>query len=128
MIACNSSNHWQEALQVYAQLLQAGHAPNTTTYNALISAWSKAGRLEQVGVLMGCATHAMPCCASVLHISQVQRLTVPAAAQVMEAYQQMIASGCERTVITYSSLISACEKEGKWEMAMQVYQQMLNDG
>lgn len=48
--------------------------------------------------------------------------------QVMEAYQQMVASGCERTVITYSSLISACEKDGKWEMAMSIYQQMLQDG
>ena len=30
--------------------------------------------------------------------------------QVMEVFQQMVRSGCERSVITYSTLISACEK------------------
>lgn len=48
MIACNSSNQWAEALGVYSQMAAAGHAPNTTTYNALITAYSKAGRLEKV--------------------------------------------------------------------------------
>ena len=28
--------------------------------------------------------------------------------------------GCERSVITYSSLISACEKAGEWKLALQV--------
>ncbi len=48
MIACNTSNQWQECLQVYGRLLQARMAPNTTTFNALISAYSKAGRFEKV--------------------------------------------------------------------------------
>ena len=48
MIACNGSNQWQECLQVYARLVQAGMTPNTTTYNALISAHGKAGRIEKV--------------------------------------------------------------------------------
>ena len=30
--------------------------------------------------------------------------------QVMEVFQEMVYKGCERSVITYSSLISACEK------------------
>ena len=37
MIACNTSNQWQEALRVYDELVTHGHQPNTTTYNALIS-------------------------------------------------------------------------------------------
>ena len=48
MIACNGSNQWQECLHVYARMVQAGMTPNTTTYNALISAHSKAGRIEKV--------------------------------------------------------------------------------
>jgi hypothetical protein len=32
------------------------------------------------------------------------------ASQVMEVFQEMVYKGCERSVITYSSLISACEK------------------
>lgn len=54
-------------------MVQSGVEPNTTTYNALISAYSKACRIEKV----------------------------------MELFQQMVDTGCERTVITYSSLISA---------------------
>jgi len=37
MIACNTSNQWQEALRVYEELTASGQQPNTTTYNALIS-------------------------------------------------------------------------------------------
>jgi pentatricopeptide repeat protein len=49
MIACNTSGQWQKALNVYAEMVRMGHGPNTTTFNALISAHSKAGRLEKVG-------------------------------------------------------------------------------
>lgn len=48
MIACNTSGQWQEALNVYSEMVRMGHTPNTTTYNALISAHSKAGRFEKV--------------------------------------------------------------------------------
>jgi pentatricopeptide repeat protein len=52
MIACNTSGQWQEALSVYGEMVRMGHTPNTTTYNALISAHSKAGRLEKVRLLL----------------------------------------------------------------------------
>ena len=48
MIACNTSGQWQTALQLYEEMRAAGHALNTTSYNALISAHSKAGDLPQV--------------------------------------------------------------------------------
>jgi pentatricopeptide repeat domain-containing protein 1 len=54
-------------------MVQSGVEPNTTTYNALISAYGKAGRTDKV----------------------------------MEIYHEMVEKGCERTVITYSSLIHA---------------------
>ena len=34
--------------------------------------------------------------------------------------------GCERNVITYSSLISACEKAGQWELALELFQEMVS--
>ena len=40
--------HPQEALRVYEEMVGQGHEPNTTTYNALISAHSKAGDLSKV--------------------------------------------------------------------------------
>jgi pentatricopeptide repeat domain-containing protein 1 len=33
--------------------------------------------------------------------------------------------GCERSVITYSSLISACERAGQWELALELFQEMV---
>lgn len=39
--------------------------------------------------------------------------------------QEMTCRGCERSVITYSSLISACEKAGQWELALEFFQEMV---
>jgi pentatricopeptide repeat domain-containing protein 1 len=36
--------------------------------------------------------------------------------------------GCERNVITYSSLISACEKAGRWELALELFREMHTEG
>ena len=36
----------------------------------------------------------------------------------------LLAQGCERSVITYSSLISACEKAGEWQLALQLFDKM----
>ncbi len=35
--------------------------------------------------------------------------------------------GCERNVITYSSLISACEKAGRWQLALELLDEMHRD-
>ena len=36
--------------------------------------------------------------------------------------------GCERNVITYSSLIGACEKTGQWELAFELFRRMKSEG
>ena len=43
-------------------------------------------------------------------------------------YQDMRARGVERTGITYSSLLQACEKAGRWQLALELYQEMHRDG
>ena len=40
----------------------------------------------------------------------------------------LCAQGCERSVITYSSLISACEKSGEWRLALRFFEECLSDG
>jgi pentatricopeptide repeat domain-containing protein 1 len=40
----------------------------------------------------------------------------------------MVRRGCERNVITYSSLISACEKAGRWELALDLFREMHTEG
>ena len=42
--------------------------------------------------------------------------------------QEMVRRGMERSVITFSSLISACEKAGQWEAAMRVFAEMQLEG
>ena len=46
----------------------------------------------------------------------------------MEVFQEMVYKGCERSVITYSSLISACEKAGQWELALELFNEMHHEG
>lgn len=40
----------------------------------------------------------------------------------------MVQRGCQRNVITYSSLISACEKAGRCEMALELFERMHKEG
>ena len=46
----------------------------------------------------------------------------------VQVFQEMVWKGCERSVITYSSLISACEKAGQWRLALDLFQEMHNEG
>ena len=43
-------------------------------------------------------------------------------------YHDMRARGIERTGITYSSLLQACEKAGRWQLALELFQEMHRDG
>ena len=52
------------------------------------------------------------------------------AEQVSEASRAVhlqVARGCERNVITYSALISACEKAGRWQLALNLLDEMQRD-
>ncbi len=46
----------------------------------------------------------------------------------VQVFREMVWKGCERSVITYSSLISACEKAGQWRLALDMFQEMHNEG
>ena len=46
----------------------------------------------------------------------------------METWREMAERGCERNVITYSSLISACEKCGRWQLALELFDEMHREG
>jgi pentatricopeptide repeat protein len=48
IIACNMCGQPREAMAVYKRMLDEGYTPNATTYNALISAYGKAGQLDKV--------------------------------------------------------------------------------
>jgi len=48
--------------------------------------------------------------------------------QAMGIFADMVARGCERNVITYSSLISAAEKAGRTDLALQLFERMHQEG
>ena len=48
--------------------------------------------------------------------------------EALRIFQDMVQRGCERNVITYSSLISACEKAGRWQLALELLEEMHRDG
>lgn len=47
--------------------------------------------------------------------------------EAMTIFQDMVARGCERNVITYSSLITACEKSGRYQLALDFFNEMHRD-
>lgn len=51
-------------------------------------------------------------------------ILVAAFFQVLDTFHEMVRKGCERSVITYSSLINACEKAGRWELALHIFNEM----
>jgi pentatricopeptide repeat domain-containing protein 1 len=40
----------------------------------------------------------------------------------------MVSRGCERNVITFSSLISACERAGRCDLALRLFDEMRREG
>lgn len=49
LMICNNMCHQpRETMAVYKQMQDEGFTPNATTYNALISAYGKAGQLDKV--------------------------------------------------------------------------------
>ena len=60
------------------------------------------------------------CCSAYGKNGQLER--------ALEIWRDMAARGCERNVITYSSLISACEKSGRWQLALDLFAEMHREG
>ena len=148
------SGQAQEALKIYERMLGAGAQPTATTYTALISAYGKNGQLNKAlqifqvgrcrggggkgrggGALLrrgGSARACGGCCPGPptgpaphkLHPAHSPPFPRPPPARA----QDMVRRGCERNVITYSSLISACEKAGRWELALELFREMHTEG
>ena len=52
LMICNNMCHQpRETMTIYKRMLDEGFTPNATTYNALISAYGKAGQLDKVRLL-----------------------------------------------------------------------------
>ena len=70
----------------------------------------------------GCGATSNAACTSCTHLAGV--ITLCLCSLNSTPKQDMVRRGCERNVITYSSLISACEKAGRWELALELFREM----
>lgn len=102
--ACSSNGEPAQALYVYKRMLGRNVKPSATTYTALISAHGKKGLVED---------------AVAIFQDMVQRSERFVFGSIYRSCR-----GCERNVITYSSLIGACEKTGEWKLAFDLFLMM----
>lgn len=91
------------------------------TYNALISASDRAGRLDRAREVYsllqqeGCTPNVITNNAMITAFGRAGQWQ-----EAMQLLQEMKSKGMERNTITYSSLISACEKSAQWRHALEV--------
>eukprot|EP00887_Chlorella_sp_A99_P002940 scaffold24.g2940.t1 len=124
------SGQWEEALGVLDQMQLEGCHPVTRTYNTLMIAcntsaqWQEALRVHEEMVRAGHAPNTTTYNALISAHSRAGDLP-----RVLAVFREM---GCERSVITYSSLISACEKAyergGQWRRALDAFEAMCARG
>ena len=123
---CSESNL---ALEIYEQLIEDGCQPNLVTYNILIDALNKTGRLD----------------VAISTLDQIKGSNLIAEARTynsiisycgkacngelaMTVYKKMLEDGVSPTTTTFTSLISACGRSGMVEEAMDLYRSMESMG
>lgn len=98
-------------MQVYQKLLETGLQPISTTYTALISAYGKAGQLEQAldtfqtMIQQGCERSVITYSALISACEKAGRWEL-----ALQLFDQMQKEGCAPNTVTYNSLITACQQ------------------
>ncbi|KIY94758.1 Pentatricopeptide repeat-containing protein [Monoraphidium neglectum] len=118
-------NQPREALGVYQELLAENFAPNSTTYNALISAYGKLGQLDKVlevykdMVWKGLERSVITYSSLISACEKAGRWET-----ALQLFDEMTRDGCSPNTVTYNSLITACGQGCQWEKAQAVFEQM----
>ena len=136
--ACEMDGKFGKAMELYAEMQQRSLIPKANTYTALISACEKnhegkkAMELRTEMQILGMSTYRISACEKKHMV-----------AEAMEPYAYTAISACEKChmvekalelcvgaagltweVSTYDALIRACEIDGKFEKAMELYKEM----
>lgn len=102
-------NQPREALSVYQELLDSGFDANSTTYNALISAYGKMGQLDRVlevykdMVYRGLDRSVITYSSLISACEKAERWET-----ALQLFEEMQRDGCTPNTVTYNSLITAC--------------------
>ena len=118
---------WQEAQETLQRMQADGVQPNTVAYNALIKALGSGGQWQQVdcawthrlfAIVLNVGLYTTCCCKGIFCALQ--------AMDVFETMQSCAANAseccCNPDLVTYSSIVSACQKSLQWEKALDVYE------
>eukprot|EP00798_Chlamydomonas_sp_ICE-L_P016766 gene16766-23041_t len=111
MNVCIKCGRYQLAVEVFESMRAVKQVPNVVTYNTLIDVYGKLGLWEKA-----------------LQVIDTMKRELGQVDNALEVYQEMIRQNMERSVITYSSLISACEKGDQWETALNIFGEMRQEG
>eukprot|EP00891_Asterochloris_glomerata_P000997 jgi/Astpho2/997/Aster-x0964 len=104
--ACEKVADWELAMQMTKRFEERGVAPNTVACNALINALGSGGQWQKaVEIFDG------------MHDCQLPVSGDPADAVCVPADD-----------VTYASTISACQRNGQWQAALRVYEQLTAAG
>ena len=90
---------------MYRRMLEEGYSPNSTTYNALISAYGKAGQL--VGILTASATQLEATAKALTDIADrtnSQAATVAVSAEQSTGNVQMVAAATEQLTASVNEI------------------------
>eukprot|EP00879_Flechtneria_rotunda_P008397 GHRR01008796.1.p1 GENE.GHRR01008796.1~~GHRR01008796.1.p1 ORF type:complete len:458 (+),score=137.47 GHRR01008796.1:1487-2860(+) len=122
-------NQPREALAVYQELQESGFEANSTTYNALISAYGKMGQLDRVlevykdMVWQGLERSVITYSSLISACEKAGRWET-----ALQLFEEMQRDGCTPNTVTYNSLITACGQGAQCEKAQQVFEQMQEQG
>ena len=118
---------YQRAMEVYGQMLQAGHEPNNFTYSVLINGLGFAGKAEAAHKLLnimlkhGYKPNVITYTALLGGYEKLGRLS-----NVLEVYKEMQDAGIEPTPITYRVLCQAFYRAGKWDEGQKFEEKLQN--
>eukprot|EP00210_Caulerpa_lentillifera_P000923 g893.t1 len=132
---CGRMREWEKAIEVFEAMEKVrGVKPNTYTYSALIAACSSSGEWEKALAIfrdMKSASLANPDCAP----NEVTYSTVITACQrgglvdtAMELYEEMLSSGLLPDQGSFNSILSAVERNERFDMAEKILADMHRQG
>ncbi|CAE7694879.1 unnamed protein product [Symbiodinium sp. CCMP2592] len=128
--ACNAcaqifarSGRWEEILQLFACMEYASLSPDAITATAAVGALGKSARWQLAFWLLDDLQQGRLAADSWLLAAAS---AAAAASGAWEASLVFIDEGAE--VVTYSSVITACERGGQWQRALLLFHQMKVEG
>jgi pentatricopeptide repeat protein len=120
--ACGNAGQWEKALKFLDMMRSKGLSPNLVTYNGAISAVAKAAKQEAGSCGSRGDTSADDSSSSTASSSSKYWQ------HIENLLEQMRSDGIEPDGFSYSSAISCCGSEGRWQEALALMEEMRHGG